>query len=246
MTAQAMTSGSSRQVEMAHRLLLWFFAVLIVATPLVMAGWFALCPQYGDPSCPTNARPLAMLAAYRVAPAGLMQAFLAVNLAVAYLFPLGFVGMGLVAWRRSPWLTALGVGCGWLGAIVWGYIADQSFLLTDMAHAHHDAEFAALETAYFADWHILAVATGWGAGHLLGYLLLGIALLRSRVVPAWSAAMIVAAAPIMGPLAYGLNQNALQILGYLMVAVGCIPAARSLVRSGGASGDAASKGEIKT
>jgi hypothetical protein len=97
-----------------------------------------------------------------------------------------------------------------------------------------------LETAYFADWHILVVATGWAAGHLLGYPLLGIALLRSRLVPAWSPAMIVAAAPIMGPLAYGMNQNALQILGYLMVAIGGISAARSLVRSGGASGDAAS------
>ncbi len=227
---------------MAHRLLLWFFAVLIVATPLVMASWFALCPQYGDPSCPTNARPLAMLAAYRAAPAGLMQAFLIVNLAVAYLFPLGYLGMGLVAWRRSPWLTALGVGCGWVGAIVWGYIADQSFLLTDMAHTQHDAEFAALEAAYFADWHILVVASGWVIGHLLGYLLLGIALLRSKLVPAWSAAMIIAAAPIMGPLAYGLNQNALQILGYLMVAVGCVPAARSLVRSSQGNGEATSRG----
>ncbi|TMD04291.1 MAG: hypothetical protein E6J01_13625 [Chloroflexi bacterium] len=231
-----MTSVSSRQMENAHRLLIWFFAVVIVATPLLMASWFALCPQYGDPSCPTNARPLAMLAAYRIAPAGLMQAFLAVNLAVAYLFPLGYLGMGLVAWRRSPWLTALGVGCGWVGAIVWGYIADQSFLLTQMAHAQHDAEFAALETAYFADWHILVVATGWVVGHLLGYLFLGIALLRSKLVPAWSAAMIIAAAPIMGPLAYGLNQNALQILGYLMVAVGCVPAARFLGRSGAANG----------
>src|SRR2546428_850469 len=236
MTARAVTSVSSRQMENAHRLLIWFFAVVIVATPLLMASWFALCPQYGDPSCPTNARPLAMLAAYRIAPAGLMQAFLAVNLAVAYLFPLGYLGMGLVAWRRSPWLTALGVGCGWVGAIVWGYIADQSFLLTQMAHAQHDAEFAALETAYFADWHILVVATGWVVGHLLGYLFLGIALLRSKLVPAWSAAMIIAAAPIMGPLAYGLNQNALQILGYLMVAVGCVPAARFLRRSGAANG----------
>ena len=42
--------------------------------------------------------------------------------------------------------------------------------------------------------------------------------------------MIVTAAVVMGPLAYGTGQNGLQILGYIMVAAGCVPAARSLVR----------------
>ncbi len=212
-----------------RRLLFWFFAVLIVVVPLVMASWFALCPQYGDPACPTNARPLDVFAAYRAAPPTLMQLFLLVNLAVAYLFPLGYIGMGLVSWRRSPRLTALGVVCGWLGAIAWGYIAGQIVLLAQMAQARHDTEFAALERAYFADWHLLAVAIGWVAGHLLGYLFLGLAFLRAKVVPAWSALLVVAAVPIMGPFAYGFQQNVLQILGYLMVAVACIPAARTLI-----------------
>jgi len=215
--------------EIGRRLLFWFFAVAIVVVPLVMASWFGLCPQYGDPACPTNARPLDVLAAYRAAPPTLMQLFLFVNLAVAYLFPVGYIGMGLVSWQRSAWLTAVGVVCGWLGAIAWGYIADQNVLLVHMAQIRHDAEFAALERAYFADWHVLAVAIGWVAGHLFGYLFLGLAWLRAKVVPLWSALLLVAAVPIMGPFAYGLQQNALQILGYLMVAVACIPAALTLV-----------------
>ena len=112
MTARAVTSVSSRQMENAHRLLIWFFAVVIVATPLLMASWFALCPQYGDPSCPTNARPLAMLAAYRIAPAGLMQAFLAVNLAgEADTIAAVAGGIAGAAWGREAlparWLAAL-------------------------------------------------------------------------------------------------------------------------------------------
>src|SRR5438309_638944 len=103
----------------AGQLISWVFVVLVVAVPLVMASWFALCPQYGDPACPTNARPLDVLAAYRAAPPVLMQTFLVVNLAVAYLFPLGYIAMGTASWRGSPWLTALGVVCGWLAAIAW-------------------------------------------------------------------------------------------------------------------------------
>ena len=157
-----------------------------------------------------------------------MQLFLLINLAVAYLFPLGYVGMGLVSWRRSPWLTALGVVCGWLGAVAWGYIAGDSVLLVHMAQAGHDAEFAALQRAFFADWHVLAVAIGWVVGHLLGYLFIGLAFLRAKVVPRWSGVLVVGAVPAMGPLAYGFQQSALQIVGYLMIAAACIPAASTL------------------
>ena len=216
---------------MRERVILrWGVGLVIVVAPLVMAGWFALCPQYGDPACPTNARPLDVLAAYRAAPPVLMETFLAINMVVAYVFPLSYLGMAAVAWPGAPRLAALGGACGWLGSAVWGFIADQSFLLTDMAPTQHDAEFAALETAYFADWHIFTLAIGWVVGHLLGYVILGFALFRARSVPTWSAAMIVTAAVVMGPLAYGTGQNGLQILGYIMVAAGCVPAARSLVR----------------
>ena len=99
---------------------------------------------------------------------------------------------------------------------------------SDMVRTQHDAEFATLETAYFADWHLFALAIGWVVGQ--GYVILGFALLRARAVPTWSAAMIVTAPVVMGPLAYGTGQNGLQILGYAMVAAGCVPAARALIR----------------
>src|SRR5438445_3912249 len=124
-----MTAATSKT---ARQLISWVFVVLVVAVPLVMASWFALCPQYGDPACPTNARPLDVLAAYRAAPPVLMETFLAINMVVAYVFPLSYLGMAAVAWPGAPRLAALGGACGWLGSAVWGFIADQSFLLTDM------------------------------------------------------------------------------------------------------------------
>src|SRR5438132_9319620 len=114
-----MTAATSKT---AGQLISWVFVVLVVAVPLVMASWFALCPQYGDPACPTNARPLDVLEAYRAAPPILMQLFLLVNLAVAYLFPLGYIRMGLVSWQRSAGLAALGVLWRSVGAIARGYL----------------------------------------------------------------------------------------------------------------------------
>src|SRR5207237_7945044 len=140
---------------MRERVILrWGVGLVIVVAPLVMAGWFALCPQYGDPSCPTNARPSDVLAAYRAAPPVLMETFLAINMVVAYVFPLSYLGMAAVAWPGTPRLAALGGACGWLGSAVWGFIADQSFLLTDMARTQHGAEFAGTAPAYCSDWPI--------------------------------------------------------------------------------------------
>lgn len=218
-------------IPVSEALWRWFLAVAVVVTPLVMMSWFALCPQYGNPACPTTAMPLAAIVTFRSAPGGLLQLFLDVNLIVPYLFPLGFIAIAVVAWRRAPWLTTLGLAFGWVSSIAWGYIADSNFMISRMATGRHDAEFAALYSSYIGDLRLLVgVGGGWVLGHLLAYLLLGMALLRSRVVPVLSGLLLVAAVPIMGPLAYGFGSNALQLLGYLMVAVACLPVARQLAR----------------
>jgi hypothetical protein len=210
----------------------WFFAVVVVVTPLAMTTWFALCPQYGNPACPTTATPLDAIVAFRAAPGALLQLFLDVNLLVPYLFPLGFIGIALAAGRRAAWLGMLGLAFGWVSSIAWGYIADSNFMISHMANGDHDVEFAALYASYIGDVRLLVgVGGGWVLGHLLAYLLLGIALLRARTVPAWSGILLIGAVPVMGPLAYGSGVNALQLIGYLMVAAACLPVARSLARS---------------
>lgn len=83
-----------------------------------------------------------------------------------------------------------------------------------------------------ASWDLTVVGAGWVIGHLFAYVLLGIAFLRTRSMPRWSAIAIIAAAPLMGPLAYGFKQNGFQIGGFVMVAAACIPVAIRLMRSG--------------
>jgi hypothetical protein len=43
----------------------------------------------------------------------------------------------------------------------------------------------------------LTFAIAWFFGHLLGYVLLGIALARARVIPLWAASLIIVSAPMI-------------------------------------------------
>ena len=70
-------------------------------------------------------------------------------------------------------------------------------------------------------------------GHLLAYILLGLAIARLAAVPSWSGWVMVAAGPLMGPIAYGTNQGYLQVLGFLLVFVASVPAAAATLRGSG-------------
>jgi|SRR5579859_2730155 len=206
----------------------------ILLAPLSLAGWFALCPQYGDPACPNSTQPLAVFVAFRAANPMLLQLFLFFNVMVPYLYPLSYLGLGLLARPRSPWLATLGIVFGWVGSIPWGFIADTMFQVDTAARLGQDASYALLAKTYFSSPVILLVAAGWVLGHLLAYMLLGAALLRARAIPAWAAWLIILSAPLMGPLAYGARLGILQVLGYLLVFIGSLPAARVLLRHGAA------------
>ncbi len=206
------------------------FAIAMVLAPLALALWFGLCPQYGDPACPNNASHFGILAAYRAADPRLFQIFLFVNAVIPYLYPLSYIGLGLVAMKRSPWLATIGIACGFAGSTPWGLIADQRFMLASLARLHQDTLLAALEASYLEHWEVFVIAAAWVIGHLLGYVFLGLALWRARTVPRWAAGLIVVAAPLMEPIAYGSHIGALQVLGYALVFVASIPVALTILR----------------
>ncbi len=231
--SQALAQADSRvgSVPAYRRLHHAFLAACIILAPLVMAGWFALCPQYGDPTCPNVSRSSdAVFAAFRAADPRLMQVFYILNLVIPYLYPISYIGLGLLAMRRSPWLATTGIACGWLGSIAWGFIADTMFTLKTAVLLGQDAPFALFAKAYFANPLILIVATGWVLGHWGGYVILGIALLRARVIPRWASWLIIVSGPVMGPLAYGANIGIIQVLGFILVFVGSIPAALAMLK----------------
>jgi hypothetical protein len=224
-------SQQGQAVPLVYRLQRMFFAVCLVLAPLALSLWFGLCPEYGNPACPVGTS--ATLAAFRAAYPLLLQLFFVVTFISAYIYPLSYIGLGRLAMKRSPWLATTGIACGFVGSVVWSLFAGETFWLAAATHVNIDAQFLVLGKAYVANWVVLAMHGGWVIGHLLGYVLLGIALARARVIPLWAAWLFILSPLLMGPLAYGTGLGLLQVLGYVLIFVGSVPAALAMLRRSG-------------
>jgi len=222
-------SNQQQGVEPLYRKLhRTFFALCLLLAPLTVSLWFGLCPEYGNPACPVGTS--ATLAAFRADDPLLLQLFFVVAFISAYIYPLSYIGLGRLAMKRSPWLASSGIAFGFAGSVVWSLLMGESFWINAAAHLQVNAQFLMLGRTYVANWVVFAMHSSWVIGHLLGYVLLGIALLRARVLPRWAAWLIIVSAFVMGPLAYGTGLGLLQILGYGMVFIGSIPAAFAMLK----------------
>lgn len=177
MTKESTTAIPSNLRVIQHAL----FAACIVLAPLTLSMWFTLCPQYGNAACPSSSA----LPAFRAANPTLMGIFLTASAIVPYIYPLSYLGLGILAMKRSPWLATIGIILGWLGSIAWGFIAEQMFIGNDLANLGNDQIAGTILNAYSSTWQTYVVATGWVLGHLLAYVFLGVALLRAGVIPRW-------------------------------------------------------------
>jgi hypothetical protein len=205
-----------------------FFAVCLLLGPLCVSAWFGLCPEYGNPACPVGTS--ATLAAFRAANPLLLQLFFVVSFISAYVYPLSYIVLGRLAMQRSPWLATIGIACGFVGSVVWSLFTGETFWLAAATHVDVDTQFLMVGKAYVANWAVLVMHGGWVLGHLFGYGLLGIALLRARVIPRWTAWCIILSPLVMGPIAYGTGLGLLQVLGYGLVFIGSIPAALAILK----------------
>lgn len=208
-----------------------FFALCILLAPVVLSFWFGLCPTgFNDAACPDMANSLTVFADFRAMNPQLMQVFLFLSLIIPYLYALSYVGLGMLAMKRSPWLATLGIICGFAAGIVWAAIADSVMMLFSMAQNSLNPLFVTVERQYYSSWLIVTFGAFWVIGHLLGYVLLGVALLRARAVPRWAGWLLIISAPIMGPFAYGFKVGLLQIFGFVLVFTASIPAAVAMLR----------------
>jgi hypothetical protein len=171
------------------------------------------------------------------------------SLLIVYLIPPGVFALAWVVRRRTPVLAALG------GSLtVLGYAAlIQAPDLTAVGVAANtaglpaaDAErlFAAVSShpAYVALIMLFLV------GHTVGLVLLGIALLRSRVAPRWMAVMLIVAAPLDTVLGAAFGNTALVAGSFVLLSIGFAAASVALLRTSNTGfdlppGDTAASGE---
>jgi len=210
-----------------HKFQRVILAVCIILAPLALSSWFVLCPQYGVPRCPETTD--AALAAFRAVNPLLMQWFFFVTLVAAYLYPFSYLGLGLAAMKRSPWLATLGIACGLIGSLPWTAIVEQVILINGTAHMEGSAISLALLNQTTSTWPIIVLFLGWVIGHLLGYVLLGIALGRARVIPWWAASLLIGGA-FFQAISYPAHQGILQVFGFVLVLLGSIPTALAMLK----------------
>jgi len=204
-----------------------FFALCILLAPLTLSLWFGLCPEYGNPACPVGTS--ATLVAFRAANPLLLQLFFVVTFISAYIYPLSYIGLGRLAMKRSPWLAFIGIACGFVGSVVWSLFAGETFWINGLAQLGFDTQFPMLEKAYVANWGVFVMHGGWVIGHLLGYVLLGIALARSRMIPLWAAGLFIVGIPFQ-MIAYPTRLGILQPICFALIFIGSIPAALAMLR----------------
>ncbi len=141
----------------------------------------------------------------------------------------GVIYAGRVVGRTSPRLAAVATVLLVLGyiSLSWLTVGD-AYLLFGVRH-HLPA--ATLVAMYNGVHPAASVAAGlFVAGHVLGTVLLGIAMLRGRVVPTWAAIATLVAQPIHFVAAVVVGSHALDLVGWGLNAVGFAALSLALLR----------------
>lgn len=115
----------------------------------------------------------------------------------SYLLPIGMAGLAYLARRPARWLAMLGGLLGVLGWLPFAALTALDDLATAMAGPPGNTASAALFDRFAYDPIMNSYLFVYIAGHLLAYILLGIALRRADVLPAWAASAMIASSPVM-------------------------------------------------
>jgi hypothetical protein len=201
-------------------------ALCIVIAPVVLGLGLGIAPG-GGLNIPSD--PGILVAQFRAASSLQVQLFLYLNALVPYFFPLSFIGLGLVALRRSPWLATIGMIFGLAGSLPYGMFLGPMSEFATVAQLGDSAAFNALLHDASARGALLFLAGSWVIGHLIGYVLIGVALIHSRAIPRWAAILIIVGIPFQ-MAGYGANLPVLQDICFALIFIGSIPAALVMLK----------------
>lgn len=149
----------------------------------------------------------------------------------SYLLPLSAIGLAWLGYPRTPWLATVGGLLGVVGWLPYSALTALDDLANLTAHQPDAGSYAGLYDQFSVDPVINSFLLIYVVGHLVAYVLLGIALLRTDSVPRWSAWALIVSSPLTiatfllpgRPIAVGLAALAL-------IVVASAPAAWALLR----------------
>jgi hypothetical protein len=137
--------------------------------------------------------------------------------------------IGRLTRRRTPRLTAAALLLAVPGYLMMGWLAASDKLLWAGAQVGVEAE--TLGRLYEATHPASAVAiTLFVVGHVIGTILLGVAMWRSNAVPTWAAVLTIVSQPLHFVAAVIVGSPMLDLVAWGMTALGFAVAAAAVVR----------------
>ncbi len=184
--------------------------------------------------------PLAQLAQYLVSPVrqgvsadaqvssaaahlGVMRLALVLDLPILLILP-AILFAGMVARSR---LGTAGAAVSFATALGAGYLLAQDVVI--YAAARQPRPSSAVVSAFAGNGVVVFLVGLYLIGHVVGFALLGAALIRSRAVPVWAGAAL-CAWPILEMLGEGLDAKPVAVAGFLALLVGFAACAFTLVK----------------
>jgi hypothetical protein len=157
------------------------------------------------------------------------QLHLVFGVATGFLLPIGSLGMAVLTYKRAPWLATLGGILGLVGWLPWSPLMALEALTYDMAQMGGGPQFAALWDRFNADAVMTFYLLFYIVCHLISVVLLGLALWRAQVVPAWSAWALVLTSPLT-IIAFPTRSSIVFDLVYVLFLLGSLPAAYAMLK----------------
>jgi len=194
--------------------LAWRRAALLVAPlgPLAIAALRWLLP-YDTTDDPTA------LAERVAASPGAQSAVLWLGLLALVTLPLGVLVVGGIAARVRPVLGTVGAVIAWVGFAMLAFLIGPDQIAQAGVDAGQPAGTTAAFLAASTAHPVSAVATVlWVVGHILGTVLLGVALWRT--IPVWAALALIVSQPLHLVFAVVVPNHLLDGLAWLLTAVG--------------------------
>jgi hypothetical protein len=145
----------------------------------------------------------------------------------SFLLPIGAVGLARLAYVRTPWLATIGGLLAVVGWLPFSALTALDDLINVMAQLADRGSFAELLDRFSTDAVMSTYLMVYIVGHLVAYVLLGIALRRAQGIPQWAAWSMIASSPLtIAAFALPGSPRVIGSSALILLVLGSLPAAR--------------------
>lgn len=224
-TTRTPPSAASRPRDLRT---LWrvLIAVVLPIGPIAVVVTRGIMPYWTTDDTPT-------IVAKSLANPGAMAAMAWVSLAILPPLIASLLAIGYVARRGAPVLATLGATLSFLAYTNWSVAGNTDLLVHAAGEKGVDQDTIVRIVDAAMNHPVSAVSGfGWVIGHILGAVLLGIALLRARAVPTWAAIAMIVSQPMHLVAAVIVPSRLLDLtLGWGLTAVAFTVVAVTILRT---------------